>query len=300
MPWLAACLDSIGSQIGIASEVLVVDNGSGDGSVAYLEARDVRHIAFPENRGFAAAVNAGIKRTEAPLIYVVNVDTVTGPECLSQLTAAFEENASLGGAQPTIIQAGTRPPRLYSTGQILLSDGRALERDAGHLSSGSAAGIEEIFGVCGAACVLSRRMVEAVGAYDESYFAFYEDVDLNVRARASGWSFALVREARVEHIGNATWQQSVGNPDAFNVRLVARNRLMTSIRSLPARSLPGVLVAELGSVVRSARRGVLWAALHGRMEAIARLPHLLVQRRSLRSGPGIGSVDEWLGDRRRR
>jgi len=75
---LPRCLDSLRAQ-GEEIELLVVDNGSGDGSVEYLRREAVHHIALPANVGFAAAVNLGVARTRAAAVLVLNADTVLEP-----------------------------------------------------------------------------------------------------------------------------------------------------------------------------------------------------------------------------
>src|SRR5262249_56913730 len=95
--------------------------------------------------------------------------------------------------------------RLYSAGQRLSRDGRAFEMGAGEARLPRYLEAREVFGVCGAACLLRRELFAEVGGYDERYFAFYEDVDLNVRARIAGWRFGYVPAAVVWHLGNASW-----------------------------------------------------------------------------------------------
>ena len=124
--------------------------------------------------------------------------------------------------------------RLYSAGQALTADGRALELGAGEAQPPRLPAVHEVFGVCGAACLLRRELFTELGGYDESYFAFYEDVDLNVRARIAGWRFAYVPAAVVWHLGNASWLAGFERPGADNARLVARNRLATQIKFMPA------------------------------------------------------------------
>jgi GT2 family glycosyltransferase len=116
---------------------------------------------------------------------------------------------------------------LYSAGQALARDGRAFELGAGEAQAPQWLLRREVFGVCGAACLLRRELFDELGGYDESYFAFYEDVDLNIRARIAGWRFGYAPEAVVWHLGNASWMAAASSPGAWNARLVARNRIAT-------------------------------------------------------------------------
>lgn len=128
---LPRCLGSLREQ-GVELEVMVVDNGSRDGTLAYLEREGVAHVSLPRNEGFAAAVNLGASRLRAPTILVLNADTVLEPGAVRVLLAALEAEPSLGGVQPRILQleegAGmdAARARLYSAGQGLSRDGRAL------------------------------------------------------------------------------------------------------------------------------------------------------------------------------
>ena len=91
---------------------MVVDNGSGDGSVAYLEREGVPHVSLLENIGFAAAVNLGVARTRAEAVLALNADTVLEPGCLALLLDALEADPKLGGVQPRLLQleGGAGPP----------------------------------------------------------------------------------------------------------------------------------------------------------------------------------------------
>ncbi len=298
---LPRCLDSLVDQ-GVEVELLVVDNGSSDGTLAYLEREGVPHVSLPRNIGFAAAVNLGAGRVAPSSVLVLNADTVLERGCLRQLRDELEADDSLGGVQPRILQLeGEGAPRdvasarLYSAGQALTADGRALEVGAGEEQSAAFLRPREIFGVCGAACLLRRELFAELGGYDESYFAFYEDVDLNLRARIAGWGFAYVPEAVVWHVGNASWQAGFERPGAENARLVARNRLATQVKFMPARALPRIAAVEAGALARAAQQRRLRATLAGKLAALRWLPRLLRERRRLRREGDPARARRWLG-----
>lgn len=293
--FLPSCVESVLSQRDVEVELFVVDNGSTDGSQHFLGRSDIRHVALERNMGFARAVNLGFALTEAPLVLVLNMDTLVQAECLSRLAAALEADQMLGGVQPRILQLGSEPARIYSAGQTLLDDGRAFERGAGQPDGPRFQVSREVFGVCGAACLLRRGFFASVGGYDERYFSFYEDVDLNARGRLQGWKFQYVPEAVVLHAGNAGWRAAAARPSAFNARLVARNRLATALKSLPARALPRLLVVETGSLARSSLRGTFAATLAGKLAAVRWLPALLAERRRLRRAGRPELLERCLG-----
>jgi GT2 family glycosyltransferase len=296
---LPRCLASIEGQ-GEGVEVLVVDNGSSDGSLAFLEREGVRHVSLPRNVGFARAVNLGVAEVRAGLVLPLNADTVLEAGAIAGLREALAADAGLGGVQPRLLQLEdgvemeAPSARLYSAGQALTRDGRALELGTGEAQGEVHLHGREIFGVCGAACLLRRELFDRLGGYDERYFAFYEDVDLNVRARIAGWGFAYVPEAVVWHLGNASWQAGFARPSAENARLVARNRLATQVKFMPASAIPRIAAVEAGSLARAARERRLRATLRGKLEALRWLPALLADRRRLRREGDPGRARRWL------
>ncbi|HEY7151408.1 MAG TPA: glycosyltransferase family 2 protein [Solirubrobacterales bacterium] len=300
---LTACVESVRAQTAVELELFVVDNGSTDGTLGFLEDEGVRHVALPSNLGFAKAMNLGIARTGSPLVMALNADTTLEPGCLDRLAAALQADAALGGVQPLILQLerGTRrspddPEALvYSMGQALTRDGRGLEEGAGLRRGGASVERREIFGVCGAACLLRREMLVELGGYEERYFAFCEDVDLNVRAQAAGWRFDLEPSAVVWHVGRSAWSAGFARPEADNARLVARNRLATQIKFMPLRSTPRIAGVEAGALARAARGGRLRSTLSGKIEALGWLPSLIRERRRLRRSGEPGRARAWLG-----
>lgn len=301
---LPRCLDSLSGQSGIA-ELTVVDNGSTDGTLGLLRERGVDHLALERNEGFARAVNLGVARTAAPAILALNADTVLEPDAVATLARALAGDEALGGVAPRILQmergggAGVAGDpgraRLYSAGQALTADGRALETGAGEVQSPRFLEPREVFGVCGAACLLRRELFTELGGFDETYFAFYEDVDLNVRARIAGWSFRYEPEAAVWHVGNTSWLAGAPRPNAWNARLVARNRIATQAKFMPVAALPRIAAVEVGALGRAARQRRLRGTLRGKLEGLGRLPRSLAERRILAERGNLGRARLWLG-----
>jgi hypothetical protein len=297
---LPRCLGSLKDQ-GAELELIVVDNGSSDGTVAYLEREGVRHLTLPRNLGFARAINLGASETAAEAVLVLNADTELEPGAVAALADALAADPGLGGVQPRILQLegdGSRAvasARLYSAGQALTPDGRAIETGAGEAQAERWLREREVFGVCGAACLLRRGLFSELGGYDESYFAFYEDVDLNVRARVAGWGFRYVPDAVVWHVGNASWMAEASRPGAWNARLVARNRIATQAKFMPARSLPRILAVEAGSLARAGRQHRMGATLRGKLEGLGRLRAALAARRRLARDGDPRLARRWLG-----
>jgi GT2 family glycosyltransferase len=296
--FLERCLASLDAQVGVSIETMVVDNGSKDASVELLRRRNAPHVLLPTNIGFAGAVNLGVERTNAPFVLVLNADCFLAPDCLRLLAAELAEARELGGVQPRILQdAGdTEGRRVYSTGQCLTLRGAAFERGWGDQDGSSHPEGGEVFGVSGAVCLLRRELFTNVGGYDSTYFAFFEDVDLNARARLAGWRFAYVPGALAVHVGHAAWRQE-RRAQRFVVELTVRNRLATAVKVLPARAVAGSVAATVRSLAGSPLHKTTGAVLNGTVTAIRWLPRLLRQRRDLRRGQ-THVLDDWLADAR--
>jgi GT2 family glycosyltransferase len=300
---LRHCLDSLAAQRGVELELFVVNNGSEDGTGQFLEQAGIPHLSLPRNLGFSAAVNLGVSHTGSGSVMVLNEDAELEPDCLERLHAALHADPTLGGVQPLMLQLQRGYPLdpndpqavVYSHGQSLTRDGRAREDGAGLPRGESPIRRREIFGVCGAACLLRREMLNGLGGYDERYFAFYEDVDLNVRARIAGWRFQLEPDAVAWHVGQAAWRAGFRRPGADNARLVARNRIATQVKFMSPRSIPRIALVEAGSIGRSVTAGRLLSTLAGKLEALRRIPELLRTRRELRRSGRPERAREWLG-----
>jgi GT2 family glycosyltransferase len=296
--YLERCVASVREQDDVRVETIVVDNGSHDGSRALAERLAVRVIALERNVGFAAAVNLGASHAGAPYVLVLNADCFLAQGCVRALLSALEEDAALGGVQPRILQedADERPARVFSAGQCLTSAGTAFERGWGQTDGSSFDERTEVFGVSGAACLLRRELFAQLGGYDERYFAFYEDVDLNARARLAGWRFEYVPDALARHVGHAGWSAA---PSArrFNVSLTVRNRLATAVKVLPPLGVAGAAGATLRSLAASPVHRTTGAAFSGALGALRWLPRLLRERRRLRARSSE-RLDRWLSRRR--
>jgi GT2 family glycosyltransferase len=291
---LERCLDSLALQDGVDLELMVVDNGSDDGSLELLHRRQVPHLSLASNIGFAAAVNLGVERTSAPLVLVLNADCFLSPDCLRLLCTDLTVDDRLGGVQPRILQERRDGDveRIYSVGQVLTLNGAAFERGWGEPDGPEFDGGGPVFGVSGAACLLRRELFTLLGGYDGSYFAFFEDVDLNARARLAGWTFAYVPDARAVHVGHVAWRQA-SVPHKFNVELTVRNRLATAVKVLPRRGLGGAFAITLRSAVAGPFHGSGAAAFRGALGALRRLPKLIGERKRLRRGSSA-LLDQWL------
>jgi GT2 family glycosyltransferase len=207
---LERCLPTVVGQ----GRVIVVDNGSQDGTAELLATRfpDVRVVAFPENRGFAAAVNAGIAAGDAQAVVLVNNDV----ECDERFVAALAEAVhadGVGMAAGLLLVPGRE--RIDSYGVEVDRTLSAFPRFAG---APWPTGLHDrgLAMPSGGAAAYRREALHAVGGFDERVFAYMEDVDLGLRLQAAGWRCACAPDATGVHLGSASfglrssWQVEVG------------------------------------------------------------------------------------------
>ena len=228
---LRACLDSLKLQSFTEYSVIVIDNGSTDGSKELLQEKypDVHLISWPQNRGFSVAVNAGIKAGSAPLVFLLNNDTELHEDCLQEMVRAAEKIPEADFFAAKMLNYHKRH-KLDGAGDAFLRGGvgyriGTMEAD-GDLYSSS----RYVFGVCAGAALYRREMLQEIGCFDEDFFAYLEDVDLNLRANSRGKKCWYVSEARVYHVGSATTGSKIND---FTVSLSTRNNFNVLLKNYP-------------------------------------------------------------------
>jgi GT2 family glycosyltransferase len=278
--WLPGCLDSIAAQSLQPSEVIVVDNGSTDGSLELLRSRDVRVIELGRNTGFAFAANRGIEAARADYVALVNTDVELAPDFLFRLAAALDAAPTAASVASKMLDLGD-PTRVYDAGDILRRDGVCEQRgrfgpDAGYDEP------SEMFAACAGAALYRRDAVLGVGGFDERFFAYLEDVDLGLRLRLAGWT------CRYEPA--VTLHASEGSSGALERPLeawVERNTLLLVAKTFPFRWLPYVAYRQLGWGWHALRERRLRAHLRGALAALPLLPAMLRERRALRASAKV-------------
>jgi GT2 family glycosyltransferase len=196
-------LSSVAAQRDVAIETIVVDNGSTDGTADYLRERFpwVKLVALAENRGFAGGNNAALARRVAGSWRFST--TIRRPTWLAaRVLSAIDEPARFVLVTSRIVYMHD-PDVIDSAGDGVLRWGGAFKRHHGDPASAAAA-TQEVFGMCGAACMMPKAVFDEVGGFDDDFFASHEDVDLSYRARLRGYRCRYVAEAIVRHVGSAT------------------------------------------------------------------------------------------------
>jgi GT2 family glycosyltransferase len=273
--YLAPCIESIAREMEPQDELIVVDNGSTDGSADDL-GPDVRVIRLGENRGFAAAANAGLRTTDADWVALVNSDVELAPDWLATMLAAAEPDdvASVAGKMVTLAD----PSVLDDTGDFLRRDGVCEQRGRGHADDGRWDEPGEVFSACAGAALLRRGTALAVGGFDERFFSYLEDVDLGLRLRLAGFRCAYAPGAVARHAGGGSSHQLERPVDAW----VARNTLLLVAKAYPLRWAIPVIYRQLSWLVAAARDGVLRDHLRGLAAARPLLGQVWAERDALR------------------
>ena len=232
-----ACLTSVRAQTLAPIELLVVDNGSTDGTDRRLRdlALSSERILLGRNTGFSAAHNLAIARTSAPFYLALNPDVTLSRAFLETLVEAAASDGGIGSASPRLTRAaGTG--LIDSAGIYLLPSQRHLDRGQDEPDRGQFRRREYVFGVTGAAGLYRRAMLEdvAIGGevFDEDYFAYREDVDLAWRAQWRGWRCLYVPEAEAFHVRRVTPERRALLPPEVN-RASVRNRFLLRIKNQP-------------------------------------------------------------------
>jgi GT2 family glycosyltransferase len=277
--WLPDCLASILGQDAVPREVIVVDNGSTDGSLAYLrrEHPSLRLLALGANTGFAHAANRGIRAAESEFVALVNADVRLGRGWLSRMVVAIESAPRVASVACKMLSLD-EPSQVYDAGDVLRRDGVCEQRGRFGPDDGRWDVPGEVFGACAGAALYRRAALLEAGGFDERYFAYLEDVDLALRLRLAGWS-CRYEPAVALHAGEASSRQLPGGAEF----LVARNTLLLVAKTFPARWLPLVAYRQLGWLWHALRDRRLLTHLHALSAALPMLPAALRARRTLRA-----------------
>jgi len=287
---LGACLAALQAQTYRDFEIVLVDNGSTDGSVDFVRRvlRDAKGwfpathiIRNEENLGFAVSNNQGLEAAQGRWIATLNSDTVADPGWLAALVATMRGDDHIGACASHMLLAG-RPGILDSAGIDVDLTGTAWNRGYGRSESPDATPTD-VFGACAGAALYRRAMLDDVGGFfDPAFFNSYEDTDLAWRARLRGWRCVYVPAARVLHVHSAV----TGRNPTSRAYYLGRNKVWTILKNYP--TLPLILFAPLIASYDGA--AVAYHLLHGnayplrgRLAALRGLSRILVARRRVQA-----------------
>jgi GT2 family glycosyltransferase len=292
---LAECLDSLIAQT-LKPHIIVVDNGSTDGSVELVESHypGVELIKHSKNRGYAGGVNPGFQRAiESGVDYAApfNNDAVADKQWLEQLVKHLDKHPHVGIAACKLLNAdGTA---LDSTGDYYTVWGLPYPRGRGETNLDKYDHQTEIFAASGGASLYRVSMLEQIGLLDEDFFAYYEDVDLSFRAQLAGYKVAYVPAAKAYHQISATSSRIKG----FATYQTLKNLPILLMKNVPRKYLWRVnwryKLAQALFFGRAVLRGHGWSALKGKARCVWLLPGTLRKRRQIQASKTVSDEYIW-------
>jgi GT2 family glycosyltransferase len=251
------------------TELILVMNGTSAAEAVVGESalEGIELVEEPENIGFAAAVSDGIRRGRGEWIALLNDDATVEPRVFVLMLEAGSSADDVGSVAAQM-RFSDRPQVINSAGIEVDRTGVAYDRLLGEPVSASEREVAEVFGACGGAALYRREMLEQVGGFDESFYAYLEDVDVAWRARMSGWRCLYVPEAVVLHHHSSTLGHGSRRKHFLvgqnRVRLLAKNATTAQLRRYGAR----MLLYDTGYILFVAVRGWTLAPLWGRLAGL--------------------------------
>lgn len=229
--YLKRCLLSVKQDIlECPAEIIVVDNGSTDGSTEWITENfpEAELIALKENIGFSGAVNLGIKKAKTPFVILLNNDTEVKPGFTKALVGAISSSDRIFSVSARMLDM-KQETLLDSAGDLYCALGWAFARGKGknlHRYDNKA----EVFSACAGAAVYRRAVFEEIGYFDELHFAYLEDVDIGWRAKIYGYHNLYEPSACVLHAGSAA---SGSKYNAFKANLSSANSVYIIGKNMP-------------------------------------------------------------------
>ena len=204
MAYLDGVLSSLERQTISNFEVILVDNGSTDGSCAFVAAEYpwVHMIQLPENYGFSRAVNEGIHAARSPYVLLLNNDTEAETDFIEEMVATLRRHRKAFSCQAKMIQLHDRD-KMDDAGNYYCALGWAYARGKGKDISNYDKE-QKIFSTCAGAAIYRKKYIDRIGDFDEEHFAYLEDLDIGYRARIYGYENRYEPKAAVLHYGSAS------------------------------------------------------------------------------------------------
>ncbi|MBW3569325.1 glycosyltransferase family 2 protein [Candidatus Parcubacteria bacterium] len=292
--FLRDCLDSLRNQ-SQSARVVVVDNGSEDESVEIIEKdyHDVILLKNPKNLGFAGGVNTGIRfalENGADMIALFNNDAIADRHWLKHLTAKMESDPKYGIVASKVLKK--EDGLIDNTGESFSIWGLPYPRSRDEKAD-SAESSDELFGASGGSTLYRSKMLESIGLFDERFFAYYEDADMNFRAQLAGWKARYAKKAIVHHVIGGTSDKMGG----FTTYQTLKNLPMLMLKDVPLglapKMWPRFFVMYCGLFIRALLRGYVFLTFKSLFLLIKNLPHILRERFRIQRSRKVSNEYIW-------
>ena len=231
---LLDCLRALAAQSRPFDAIVLVDNGSTDGSIEAVRGAlpAVSVVALPHNTGFGAGVNRGVTAATTAWVALINNDAIADRDWLTRCLAATATRADIGMVA-CMVKLDVATGVIDKVGHRLAIDGQNFGRGHRHLDRGQYDAVDSVAWPDGCASLWRRSVFVELGGMDEDFFAYADDADLGIRFRLAGWRCALAPRAVIEH----RHSQTLGAYSARKLYLVERNRIWLAAKYFP----PGLL-----------------------------------------------------------
>jgi hypothetical protein len=291
--FLDDCLSSLECQTYGNFEVILVDNGSSDDSVAFtrLNYPDVIVVDNDTNLGFAGGTNSGIRVARGEFIFTLNNDTIADPRMLEEIIRPMQSDPHVGVCGSKMLLSDGR---INSTAICISRSGAAWDRGMEEADNGQYDTMEEVFGACAGAALYRRCMLEEIGLFDEDFFLYTEDVDLAFRARLAGWKCMYVPTARVVHEHGGT----ADSGSEKSVYYVNRNLLWYVVKNFPSRvllmSLPWIIGRTLIVILFYMCKGKGKTIIKAKVDSVKGLSRMIYKRKNITKNVPYGAIEKWI------
>jgi GT2 family glycosyltransferase len=282
---LPRCLDALKRQTYLDFEIILVDNGSTDGSLddlhddgKYPQRPIMRLVLLGQNLGFAAANNRGAVEARGKWLALLNNDAFPAPNWLESLVETANKFSNFQVFASKLV-SDVDETTVDSAGDILHTSGMAWHRGRGRPAEEFSGRPVEVFSPCAAAAMYDRQAFMEVGGFQERFFSHHEDVDLGFRLRLNGARCLFIPQAVVRHVGSA----SFGIESYQTIKNGHRNMVWSYIENMPGslfwRYLPAHLLANLFFLVFYTLRGQGKAIWTAKWQAVLGLSYSFNRRR---------------------
>jgi len=238
--FLNNCLNSLKHEEDYIHDVIIIDNGSTDGSQDFIKNKiinnDIKNyfnfkiylIENKDNLGFSKAVNQGIKKSYCELVFLINNDVELAKDCISNLIKCINSNEDIFSVATKMIQFANRE-LIDDAGDQYTIFGWT-KKVGNNKNVANYKHPREIFSSCAGAALYKKSVFDEIGYFDENFFAYLEDVDIGFRALIEGYKNVYCPDAHVFHLGSGT---SGSKYNEFKIKLAARNNVFVAYKNMP-------------------------------------------------------------------
>lgn len=292
--FLKTCLDSLQKQSFQDFELIVVDNGSRDDSITLTKKifPSATIFQYDKNTGFSKAVNRGISLARGKYIFLLNNDTELDQHCLKYLADFLDNNPQASFVAPKMLYLNNKEI-INNAGDTLSIYGLAHKRGNGEKDQGQYDQVEPIFGACAGGAIYRRELFDMVGLFDESFFAYLEDVDFSFRAQSQGYHCYYLPRALIYHFDGGSSKKNKRLPHYYTIR----NSLYLTFKNFPSAWLfflsPFMLLSQTRNILSGLRHGYLHLVFKAYYQFIVNIPQLYKQRKIIQQNRQVSTAYLW-------